>query len=88
MEEFLDSIPKKWMLNFNKFESEKFTRNDWKCYLESMIRMDPVELQVIMSPPPSFIKGKNFAVNSDVKVSYMQKIEPRKIGNIDFLKTI
>ena len=46
-----------------------------------MIKMNKHEIQVIMKPPKSFLRGKSSPEGSNVMVQYEHNIEPRKIAH-------
>lgn len=72
------------MLSFQNYEKDRFSKTDWRFYLESMIAMDPQDVSVYLSPPEGFLGTKTAngaAKNPHIKLQYMHHIEPRKIAH-------
>jgi len=84
MLEFRDEINQKWMMTFGNFSANKegsLSNGKWYEYIESMIKLNKHEIQVIMKPPKSFLRGRSSPEGSNVMVQYDHNIEPRKIAH-------
>lgn len=88
MSEFRDHASKNWMNSFLDYSNSGFPNNDWRIYLETMIRKDESEIYVYTDPPKamrkglSWQKGKgNSGLDGNFKVQYTHTIEPRKFAN-------
>ena len=48
MAEFHDRVSKNWMAEFQDYKTRGFENNDWRTYLESMIRLDSQNLTALV----------------------------------------
>lgn len=58
MSEFQDTDTKNWMLDFRNYSTHGFENKDWKRYLEPMIKMNPQNLTMLMTPPSGFFGSR------------------------------
>lgn len=84
MLEFRDEINQKWMMTFGNFSANaegSLSNGKWYEYIESMIKMNKHEIQVVMQPPKSFLRGRSSPEGANVMIQYDHNIEPRKIAH-------
>ena len=74
MSEFQDNDTKNWMLDFRNYSSHGFENKDWKRYLEPMIKMNPQNLTMLMTPPAGFFGSR-------------ERQESRLVGNFSSTAT-
>lgn len=60
---------------FDTDNTEVTSSCEWRDYIESMIKIDPLEIKVI-----TFASKGMFPEGSPMRTKYMQRIEPRKIA--------
>lgn len=91
MLEFRDEINQKWMMQHGNFSADRpgsLADGKWFEYIESMIKMNKHEIQVIMKPPKSFLRGRSSPEGSNVMVQYEHNIEPRKVITYLHIKSL
>ena len=75
MTEFNDDVSKRWMTSFHNFDTKGFSDEfDWRHYIEEMIKTDKHPINVLMKPPPVFIKSRNLSPTADIRVQYSVNI--------------
>lgn len=70
MSEFQDNDTKNWMLDFQNYGTQGFENKDWKKYLEPMIRMNPQNLTMLMTPPAGFFGTREHQGTRVVSTNY------------------
>jgi hypothetical protein len=50
MLEFRDDVSQRWMVNFLKYKDEGFPNNNWKEYIEKMIKTDTQIVEALRKP--------------------------------------
>jgi hypothetical protein len=98
MKEFRNDADQRWMCSYKGFHTHAFgavfqngeKRSEWTDWIESMIKSDKLEIQVLMNPPPPFpsssssmkvVHGPVRDVDTGMRIEYMHQVEPRKIAN-------
>lgn len=69
------------MTSFNNFKTQGFVEHNWQKYIEDMINLDELEIQVLFQPPQAMLRSKGNPNRGNIKLQYTYDLEPRKIAH-------
>lgn len=81
MLEFHDEATQHWLVSFQNYSKTGFQDGNWEGFLEDMIKTDTQTIEVLLNPPKQLRRGRHHPQGNNIRVRYVQELEPRKIAN-------
>lgn len=74
MLEFRDEVNEKWMMGFNNYKTKGFTDGSWTNYIEKMIVMDKLQVEVLMKATSASLRSRRIPEGSNVVMQYFHEL--------------
>lgn len=81
MIEFHDEMTNNWMVQYLNYSRDGFPNDNWQTYIESMIHLEPHEIDVTIQPTKRNIKPGSATIKGESALHYLHEIEPRKVAH-------
>ena len=79
--EFRDEVNEKWMSGFLNYKQDGFPGGKWTTYIEAMIAMDKLQVEVFMQCSKAVLRARRIPAGANVAMQYHHDIEPRRIAH-------